>query len=81
MSKYQRPIEIIPGLRSKPIWNLNDLDKETVKMIQKLQENWKKILAEGQELKEKESRWLDVKGLIEKGKWDQLQCTGMEVAF
>ena len=79
MSKYQRPTEIIPGLRSKPVWDLTDLDQDTVKMIQELQKNWKKILAEGTVLKEKESKWMEVQDLLEKGKWDQLQFIGMEV--
>ena len=79
MSKYQRPTEIVPGLRSKPVWDLTDLDQDTVKMIQELQKNWKKILAEGTVLKEKESKWMEVQDLLEKGKWDQLQFIGMEV--
>ena len=81
LSNYQRPIEIIPGLRSKPVWNISDLDKETVKMIQKLEENWQKIFAEATELEENKSKWLEVKDLVETGKWDQLQCLGREMEF
>ena len=81
MSKYQRPTEIIPGLRSKPVWDLTDLDQDTVKMIQELQKNWKTILSEGIELKEKEFKWMKVKELLEKGKWDQLQFIGMNMVL
>ena len=59
LSKYQKPTEIVPGLRSKTIWSLTDLDPDTVKMIEKLKENWQTILAEGTELKAKESRWME----------------------
>ena len=73
MSEYQRPTEIIPGLRSKSVWDFDDLDKETKKMVQKLQTNWQKILAEATELKEVESEWQEEKNVLESGKWNQLQ--------
>ena len=78
MSKYQRPAEIIHGIRSKPVWDLMDLDKETVNLIQKVQRNWETILAEGIKLKNMESKWMADKGLLEKGSWEQLQFIGME---
>jgi hypothetical protein len=76
LSKYQKPTEIVPGLRSKTIWSLTDLDPDTVKMIEKLKDKWPTILAEGTELKEKESRWMEDKRLLESGSWDQLSFIG-----
>ena len=78
MSKYQRPNEIILGLRRKPVWDLSDLDQETIKMILNLQKNWQKILSEGIKLKEIESKWQVDEDVVEKGKWNQLEFIGMK---
>merc|ERR1712013_677576 len=75
LSKYQKPTEIIPGLRSKILWDLADLDHNTAKMINKLKENWKTVYEEGLELKTKEVRWIEDKRLIETGSWNQLQLS------
>ena len=45
-------------------------------MIEKLKDNWQTILAEGTELKAKESRWMEDKRLLESGSWDQLSFIG-----
>ena len=76
LSKYQKPTEIIPGLRSKILWDLADLDHNTAKMINKLKENWKTVYEEGLELKTKEARWMEDKRLIETGSWNQLSFIG-----
>merc|ERR1711892_449309 len=79
LSKYQKPTEIVPGLRSKVLWDLEDLEPGTVKMIKRMKESWETILAEGMELKAKESRWMEDKRLLEDGSWNQLSFIGKSV--
>ena len=76
MSKLQRPVEILPGLRSKEVWELEDLDKETIRLVRALKNNWKTILLEGLQLKKKEKMWMKEKRLLKNGTWDQMSFIG-----
>ena len=78
LSQYQKPTEIIPGLRSKRLWDLADLDQKTVKMINQLKSNWRTVLKEGVELKSKEARWMEDRRLLETGSWNQLSFIGTQ---
>ena len=52
LSRFQRPKEVIPGLQSKPVWDIADLDIETLDRITSLKNSWKIILEEGLKIKE-----------------------------
>jgi len=55
LSRYQRPINAIEGLRAKPVWT----DRETgfKDSLDKIRENWKVIRDEGQELMKDKRIW------------------------
>ena len=55
LSRYQRPINAVPGLRAKPVWT----EKETglKESLDKIRENWKVIRDEGLELMKNRRAW------------------------
>ena len=55
LSRYQRPINVIKGLRAKPSWT----DKETgfKKYLDQIRENWQVIRDEGLELMKQKRLW------------------------
>lgn len=75
MSRYQRPLEALPDLESKPIWSLEDdvgLTTHTDE-IEKIKANLADIKAEALELRKNESLWSVADGeLLQKGSWLEL---------
>ena len=55
LSRYQRPINAVEGLRAKPVWT----DKETgIKAtLDKIRDNWQVIRDEGMELMKDKRLW------------------------
>ena len=55
LSRYQRPINAVPGLRAKPVWT----EKETglKESLDKIRENWRVIRDEGLELMKNRRAW------------------------
>ena len=72
----QRPTEIVPGLKSKELWKISELDKNTQKLLKKLKKSWRQVLKEGRRLREEEEKWTEDDRLIERGTWKQLAFTG-----
>ena len=73
ISKYQRPTEVIPHLRSKPFWNISEIDVDTARILQELGNNWEAVLSEGLDLKENIVKWQEDKNLSSNGTWKFLQ--------
>ena len=76
LSMMQRPTTIVGSLRSKPVWDLSELNNQAQTLIKDLQKNWEKVLYEGEELREKQSMWMKDDNLIVNGTWDVLQYIG-----
>ena len=55
LSKYQRPINAVPGLRAKPLWEAKET--KVKKELDKIRENWKVIRDEGNDLMKDKNRW------------------------
>ena len=55
LSRYQRPINAVPGLRAKPVWEVKETGLK--KSLNKIKENWKIIRDEGLELMKQRKRW------------------------
>ena len=55
LSRYQRPINAVPGLRAKPVWEVKETGLK--KALDKIRENWKVIRDEGLELMKQRRKW------------------------
>ena len=55
LSRYQRPINAVPNLRAKPVWEVKDTGLK--KALDKIRENWKVIRDEGLELMNQRRKW------------------------
>ena len=56
LSRYQRPINAVPNLRAKPVWEVKETGLK--KALNKIKENWKVIRDEGLELMKQRKRWM-----------------------
>ena len=73
LSRFQRPKEVIPGLQSKPVWDITELNILKFNRITKLKNNWKIILEEGLKTKGMHLNWREDENLSFNGKWNYLQ--------
>ena len=79
LSRYQRPINAVPGLRAKPVWT----EKETglKESLDKIRENWRVIRDEGLELMKNRRAWgVDPgwRGMKEsRGWWGEIPIKGV----
>ena len=75
LSRWQRPIDAVKGLRAKKLWSLDQLEKKLQLVVRRLQENWMKVKGEGEALRSR-VMWLDEVGLVDNGSWNQLHFMG-----
>ena len=79
LSRYQRPINAIEGLRAKPVWT----DKETgmKATLDKIRDNWQVIRDEGMELMKNKQLWGVDRGwqgmLGSRGWWGEVPIKGV----
>ena len=73
LSRFQRPKEVIPGLQSKPVWDVKDLNIEALDRITKLKNSWQIILEEGLKIKGMFLNWREDEHLSWNGTWNYLQ--------
>ena len=73
ISNWQRPAEVVSGLRSKPFWDISEIDTATANRIRKLKNNWKTILQEGLDLNKTLYNWQHNEHLLSAGRWNYLQ--------
>jgi len=79
LSRYQRPINAVPGLRAKPVWEVKETGLK--KALDKIRENWKVIRDEGLELMKQRKRWRVDPGWVglpdSRGWWGEVAVKGV----
>jgi len=79
LSRYQRPINAVPGLRAKPVWEVKETGLK--KALDKIRENWKVIRDEGLELMKKRRTWRVDPGWVglpdARGWWGEVAVKGV----
>ena len=78
LSRWQRPIDAVKGLRAQKLWSLDQLERNLQLMVTKLQENWIKVKEEGEALRNR-VKWLEEVGLVDEGSWTQVHFMGPAV--
>jgi len=79
LSRYQRPINAVPNLRSNPVWEVKETGLK--KALDKIRENWKVLRDEGLELMKERKKWKVDPGWVglrdSRGWWGEISVKGV----
>ena len=79
LSRWQRPIDAVNGLKAQKTWSLNQLEKSLQNAVTRLQDNWERVKEEGEAIRSR-VKWLREVDLVENnGSWNQLHFMGPAV--